>query len=409
MFRRNNPSQAAFGFILITAVLDTLAFGLLVPVLPKLVLTLEGGDTTQAATLLGLFGTAWALMQFFASPVLGALSDRFGRRPVLLLSLAGLGLDYILMAVAPNVAWLFLGRLVSGVTSAGFPTAMAYVSDTTPPDARAKRFGQIGAAWSFGFIIGPALGGLLAGVDLRAPFWVAAGLCLLNAAYGFFILPESLPREKRSSFKWRNANVFGALALLHSTHILLGIALAMLFLRIGDNVNQAIVVLYVEQRYAWTNLQTGLMVATYGACSLLAQAFLVDPAVKILGHRGTFVLGLLSGVVAWTIYAFASEGWMYLLGIPFAGALGIAVPAMQSIAANAVDEQQHGKLQGALATIGAFGSIIAPILFTQVFNIGNALAGVPNSIGLPYMLAAALLVVALIIGWRAAKPQALKP
>ena len=224
MSQNKPPANVAFGFILVTAILDTLAFGLMMPVLPKLLMTLEGGDTVRAATFLGIFSTVWAIMQFIASPVLGALSDRFGRRPVLLISIFGLGLNYVLMALAPNVLWLFIGRVLSGVTSAGFPTAMAYVSDTTELERRPQRFGLLGAAWSFGFIIGPALGGLLAGFDLRLPFWVAAGLCLLNAVYGFFVLPESLPENQRSPFKWRNANFFGALKLLRSSQALLGLA-----------------------------------------------------------------------------------------------------------------------------------------------------------------------------------------
>ncbi|MBL8628807.1 MAG: MFS transporter, partial [Rhodospirillaceae bacterium] len=195
-----SASRATFGFILVTVVFDTLAYGVMAPVLPKLLVTLQGGDTASAATILGLFGTMWAFMLFIMSPVLGALSDRFGRRPVILLAQLGLGADYVLMALAPDVSWLFVGRLIAGVMGASFGTANAYIADVTPPDQRAKRFGMIGAAWGFGFVVGPAVGGFLAGFDLRMPFWVSAGLCMANAAYGFFILPESLPKERRSPF-----------------------------------------------------------------------------------------------------------------------------------------------------------------------------------------------------------------
>src|SRR6266540_7012967 len=218
------PRRAALAFIFVTIVLDMLALGMIAPVLPKLVERFVGGDTAHAAEIYGLFGTVWALMQFFFSPVLGALSDRFGRRTVILLSNFGLGLDYIFMALAPTLWWLFAGRVISGITAASYPTAGAYIADVTPPEKRAAGFGMIGAAWGVGFVMGPALGGLLGKVNPRLPFWAAAGVTLLNALYGLFVLPEALAPESRKAFSWRRANPVGSLALLRSHPELLGLS-----------------------------------------------------------------------------------------------------------------------------------------------------------------------------------------
>src|SRR5712691_795049 len=210
------PRRAAFIFVFITVLLDMLALGIVIPVLPKLVVDFLSGDTARAAEIYGIFGTVWALMQFIFSPVHGALSDRFGRRPLILISNFGLALDYVLMALAPNLWWLFVGRVISGITAASISTAYAYVADVTPPQDRAARFGMLGVAFGAGFILGPAIGGLAGSVDPRLPFWIAAALSLANAAYGFFILPESLPPERRSPFRWRRANPIGSLVLLRS-------------------------------------------------------------------------------------------------------------------------------------------------------------------------------------------------
>ena len=229
------PGRAAVAFVFVTILLDTLALGVMVPVLPKLIVEFEGGDMVRAASITGLFGLAWAAMQFLASPVLGALSDRFGRRPVILLSNLGLGLDYVLMALAPNLTWLLIGRLISGITSASASTVAAYVADVTPPEQRAAKFGLLGAAFGFGFIAGPALGGLLAGIDPRLPFWAAAALSLANAAYGLLVLPESLPPERRARFSWTGASPLGAMALLRSSPALLGLAGAAFLMILAQN------------------------------------------------------------------------------------------------------------------------------------------------------------------------------
>lgn len=396
------PSKAAFGFILVSIVLDTLAFGVAVPVFPSLMVQLRGGDTASAATMLGLFGTAWAVMHFLAAPVWGSLSDRFGRRPVILFTMAGMGADYVLMALAPSVGWLFLGRILSGVTAGGFATAGAYVADTTPPEERAKKFGLVGASWGFGFIIGPAFGGWLASFDLRMPFWVSAGLCLANAAYGFFILPESLPAEKRSPFKWANANVFGSVTLLRSAPGLLGLAAAMFFVRLGHDVNPNIAVIYSQYRFTWSEQDVGFFLAGIGVASMIVQGGLIGPAVKKLGERGALTAGMLFGALSFLIAALAQTSVIFLAGIPFGALFGLGGPAMQAIVTQKVSASEQGQLQGALSSVTAIATITAPLFFTQTFTLGMT----AGFVGLPYALAAVALMIALYLGLSATRQRA---
>ena len=262
--RSTQPRQAAVFFILVTVVLDMLSFGIIIPVLPKLVEEFLGGDTAQAAEIYGLMGTSWALMQFVCSPIQGALSDRFGRRPVVLLSNLGLGLDFILMALAPSLAWLFAGRVISGIASSSFSTAGAYIADVTPPDKRAAAFGMMGASFGLGFVLGPAVGGLLGAIDPRWPFWGAAATSLLNACYGFFVLPESLPLEKRAPFRWKRANPAGALILLRSHHELFGLATANFLMNLAHGVLPSVAVLYLGYRYGWGPSAVGFTLAAVG-------------------------------------------------------------------------------------------------------------------------------------------------
>ena len=288
------PRKAAVIFIFITVTLDMLALGLIAPVLPKLVLDFLGGDAPNAAKMFGIFGTVWALMQFIFSPVLGVLSDRFGRRPVILLSNLGLGLDYIVMALAPTLGWLFLGRVISGITAASISTGTAYVSDVVPPEKRAGAFGMIGAAFGVGFVLGPALGGLLGNSDPRLPFWVAGGLSLANAIYGYFVLPESLPPEKRQAFTLRRANPVGALVLLRSHPELFRLAVIQFIGYVAHEVFN-VWALYTIFRYAWKEGTIGLSLALVGACSIVISAGMVKPIVARLGERRTLYIGQFFG------------------------------------------------------------------------------------------------------------------
>src|SRR2546426_3510411 len=307
--------RATFWFIFGTVLLDMLALGIIAPVLPKLVIQLEGGNEASAAGLFGLFGTVWAAMQFLFAPVLGSLSDRVGRRPVILLSCLGLGLDYIIMALAPTVGWLFVGRVLSGITASSFTTSFAYIADVTGPDGRARRFGMLGAAFGVGFILGPAVGGLLGDISLRAPFWAAGALSIVGAAYGWFVLPESLPLERRASFQWRRANPLGSLGLLRRHEALLTLAVVAFVYRVAHDALPSVFVLYGDYRFGWTARTVGFALAIVGAASIIVQAGLVGPPVRRLGAPRAPLPRLARGALAFVVYGLAPNGGVFLLGI----------------------------------------------------------------------------------------------
>lgn len=390
-------SRAAFVFIFITVLTDMLALGIMVPVLPKLIVEFEHGDVAQAAEVSGVFGFAWALMQFLASPVLGALSDRFGRRPVVLLSNFGLGVDYVLMALAPSLSWLFVGRVISGVTAASYPTASAYIADVTPPEKRAQSFGMLGAAFGLGFIVGPAIGGLLGNVDLRLPFWVAGALSLLNALYGAFILPESLPVERRSSFSLKKASPIGALSMLTRDRTIVGLAAATFLYSIAHESLPSMFVLYTDFRYHFSERMVGVSLAIVGVCSTIVAAGLVGPSVKRFGERTTLAMGLLFGGLGFGIYAAAPSTASFLCGMPFVALWGLAGPAMQSLMSSAATGTEQGKLQGAVSSLRGITGMLGPIVFTQSFAY-FVRPGAPLFLpGFPYWLASALVVMSLIL------------
>jgi DHA1 family tetracycline resistance protein-like MFS transporter len=397
------PRQAAILFILITVTLDVLSFGIIIPVLPKLVEDFMSGDTAQAASIYGLMGTAWALMQFFCSPIQGALSDRFGRRPVVLLSNVGLGLDYIFMALAPNVVWLFLGRMISGVASSSFSTAGAYIADVTPPEKRAAAFGMIGAAFGLGFILGPAVGGLLGAIDPRLPFWGAAATSLVNACYGFFVLPESLPREKRMSFSWKRANPVGSLKLLRSHRELFSLAAVVFLGYLGHAVLPSVAVLYVGYRYGWDTKAVGFMLAGAGVSALIVQGLLMRPLTARFGERKTLLAGLLSGALGFAVYGVATDGWIYCAGIPVMAFWGLAGPSAQSFMSRRVSSSEQGQLQGAIGGLSGIAGLIGPGLFTQTFALFIGAQASWHFPGAPFLLASLLLFVGMAIAWRATR------
>lgn len=377
--------------------LDMLALGIMVPVLPKLVIAFEGGDRAAAASITGVFGFAWAAMQFVFSPVLGTMSDRFGRRPVLLLSSLGLGIDYVVMAMAPSLSWLFVGRVISGITAATFATASAYIADVTAEEKRAAKFGMLGAAFGLGFVVGPAVGGVLGGVSLRLPFWVAAAMSLVSFAYGLFVLPESLPPDKRGDVKWKMASPFGALAMLRSKRGLLGLVAGAFLFFLAHESLPSMFVLYTDHRYRWSPAMTGVVLTVVGVCSTIMSAAVVGPAVKKLGERLSVVVGLLFGAAGFAIYGMAPVGWMFVAGIPVMSVWGIAGPAMQSLISKRVDAAEQGRLQGALSSVRGITGMIGPLVFTQVF--AAAIVALP---GAPYLLAAALVAGSAGIAWRGA-------
>ena len=397
---------AAVAFVLVTVLLDVLAFGVVVPVLPKLIEAFQHGDTGRAAETYGVFATAWALMQFVFSPVLGVLSDRYGRRRVLLVSLTGLGLDYVLMALAPSLAWLFVGRVVSGITAATYSTAAAYIADVTPMEKRAASFGYVGAAWGVGFIIGPALGGVLGGIEPRLPFWAAAGLTLANACYGYFVLPESLPRERRKPLNWRRANPVGALTLVRATPGLTGLFAVHVLYSLAHFSLPAVFVLYASYRYGWGVREVGLTLALFGVCSALTQGVLVGPAVRRIGERRAVLLGLSLGVSAFALYGLAPSGAWLLAAIPLGGLAGLYGAALQSLMTQRVPMNVQGELQGANASAMGLMGLVGPGLFTVVFARAIAPGAGWQLPGAPFLVAAALTALALVLAVRAARPVA---
>jgi DHA1 family tetracycline resistance protein-like MFS transporter len=391
------PRRAAVLFILITVTLDMLAMGMIAPVLPRLVTQFLGGNQTRAAEMYGIFATVWALGQFFFSPVLGSLSDRFGRRPVVLLSNFGLGIDYLVMALAPTLGWLFAGRIVSGITSASVPTAMAYIADVTPPAKRAQAFGLISAAFGVGFVLGPALGGVLGNINTRLPFYVAGGMSLLNAMYGLFILPESLPPERRGSFSWARANPMGSLVLLRSHVELLGLAAVIFLGYLAHQVLTSTYVLYADYRYHWTDRTVGLSLAAVGICSAIAGAVLVKPAVKLLGDRNALLLGLVFATAGFALFGLSRTGVVFWFGIPIMCLWGLSGPTAQSLMTQYVHADQQGQLQGAVSSIRGLAGLIGPAIFT--FSFAFAIRpGVRWHIpGMPFYLAAALVFISLLL------------
>jgi MFS transporter, DHA1 family, tetracycline resistance protein len=397
--------RAALAFIFVTVLLDMLSLGMVLPVLPKLVENFLGGDTARAAAIFGLFGTAWALMQLLFSPVLGALSDSHGRRPVVLISNFGLGLDYVLMALAPNLWWLFVGRVISGISAATISTGFAYISDVTAPDKRAASFGMLGAAFGIGFILGPALGGVLGAVDPRLPFWVAASLSILNGCYGLLVLPESLPPERRMSFRWRRASPFGALKLLRSHSELSGLAIAKFLADLSHVVLSSVYVLYASYRYGWDERAIGLTLAIVGACSLIVQAGLVGPIVRHFGERRALLFGLAGGVCGFVAFGAAATGEWFLLGIPLLALWGLAGPSTNGLMTRRVSPSEQGQLQGGNASIQSVANLIGPFVFTLTFSYFIGGTGLLHLPGAPFLLAALLLALSAAIAWRATRPR----
>jgi DHA1 family tetracycline resistance protein-like MFS transporter len=392
--------RAALAFIFVTIVLDMFALGMIIPVLPHLIEDFLGGDTAGAARVYGVFGTVWALMQFLFMPVVGALSDRFGRRRVVLLSNLGLGLDYVLMALAPNLWWLFVGRVISGITAASVSTGMAYIADVTPPAQRATAFGKVGVAFGLGFVLGPALGGLLGSVDPRLPFWVAAALSLANAAYGYFILPESLPPERRRAFEWRRANPVGSLALLRRHPELSGLAGVVFLSNLAHVALPATFVLYAAYRYGWQEREVGLVMAGVGICSALVQGGLVGPAVRRFGERRALLVGLICGAIGFLGYGLAPTGLLFLAAVPVVALWGLASPAAQGIMTQHIGPTEQGELQGATGSLMGIATMIGPGLFAGIFAHAIGAGARWHAPGAAFVLAALLLAAGALLAAR---------
>lgn len=396
--------RAAIVFIFITVLIDVLAFGVIIPVLPHLVQQFVGGDASSAAYWVGIFSTAFAVVQFFSAPIQGALSDRFGRRPVILLSCFGLGIDFIFMALAPNLAWLFIGRIVSAITSASFTTANAYIADITAPENRAKSFGMIGAAFGLGFIIGPLIGGVLGGIDQRYPFWFAACLALLNFAYGLFVLPESLPKERRSArFDWAHAKPMGSVHLLRNYPQIWGLVAVVFLANFAHYVYPSTFVLFADVSFGWKEKQAGYVLAAVGVLSVIVNGILVGKLVKRLGERRALLFGLICGVIGFLIYGLAGTGWIFMLGLPISALWAIASPASQALITQQVGPEVQGRIQGALSSLVSLAGIAAPALFAGSFGWFIGPRAPVHLPGIAFLIAAALLAGAVVVAWRYAR------
>lgn len=392
-------NRAALNFIFVTVMLDMLAFGIIIPVLPHLIVQLIGGNISQAAVWAGAFATLFMLMQFVFSPVQGALSDRFGRRTVILISSFGLGVDFIVMALAPTLWLLFVGRAVSGICAASFSTANAYIADIIPKEKRAAAFGTLGAAFGIGFIVGPALGGFLGHLHIRLPFWVAAVLSLINFCYGYFVLPESLPKERRSArFDWHHANPFGAVVLLRRYPQVFGLAAVFFLINLAQFSLNSTYVLYTDYRYGWGPQAVGYTLGLVGLCSGLVQAVLVRRLMPKLGERRMILAGLALCIVGYAFFGFASVAWLFLLGIPFLCLGGLSGPPAQAMMTHQVDPHEQGRLQGALTSLASLAGIFGPALFANLFALFiSDHAPVQHLPGAAFVLAAALLFAAALI------------
>jgi MFS transporter, DHA1 family, tetracycline resistance protein len=394
------------GFVLAVVLLNTLSLGIVSPVLPLLVKRLAGGDTIEAAEAVGLFAAAWASMQLIFAPLLGVLSDRFGRRPVVLIAMLQLSADYVVMALAPTLAWLFLGRLLSGMAAAGRAAMFAYVADVATPAERTRYYGLLAAAGGIGMVLGPGLGGVLGEISPRAPFWAAAAVGVFNAAYGFVVLRESLPRARRAAFSWARANPFGALGILVETKGLAGLAAIMVLANIGLSAFGSLYVLYVNYRYHWGAGQAGLVLMAFAAANIAAQALLAGPAAKWLGERGAIVTAFASGVVGLVLVALAVWPPLLWVGVIAIAPVNIAVAAIQSLRSKLVEPSEQGRLQGAMISLAGVSAMIGPVLFAETFAWSLGPGRGLHLPGLPMLTGAGVFLLAIGLALVVISPRA---
>ena len=383
-------------FILVTLFIDILGIGIIVPILPVLIREFLGGNNAQAAVYYGVIISTYATMQFLCAPVLGALSDRYGRRPVILVSLFGLGIDYLIQGWAPSIGWLFLGRIIAGIMGASITTANAYIADVSTPQTRAQNFGFVGAAFGLGFIFGPVLGGLLGAISLRLPFFVAAGLALVNWLYGFFVLPESLAPEHRSTVSWRKMNPLASLRRLGTYPLVAGLAVAFLFATMAQRGLENVWILYTGFRYGWDLLTNGLTLGLVGVMAVLVQGLLIKPIVARIGERRSITLGLTVSTLAFLAYGLASQGWMVPVIIVFGALAGVALPTIQGLVSGTVLPSEQGKIHAAFTSLTSLTAIFSPLIFTAgLFSFFTSAAAPVILPGAPFFLGSLLFLVSL--------------
>lgn len=396
-----SSKQAAIGFIFVTLLIDTIGFGIIIPVLPNLIIELTHGTTSEAARIGGWLLFAFAIVQFLFAPILGGLSDQYGRRPILLGSLFGFGLDYIFLAVAPTLGWLFVGRLIAGALGASFTTAGAYIADISTPEKRGQNFGMIGAAFGLGFIIGPGLGGLLGSFGPRIPFMAAAGLSLLNWLYGYFILPESLKLENRRKFQWKRANPIASLLNLKRYPVVLGLVASLVLIYIASHAVQSNWSYYTIEKFGWSSAMIGASLAAVGILIAIVQGGLIRIIIPAWGQKTSLYIGLALYSVGFVLFAFATEGWMmFAFLIPYCLG-GIAGPALQGIISSQVPANEQGELQGALTSLMSVTSIIGPLLMTQLFSAFTGPAAAFYFPGAPMAMGGVLTIISMLLAMRA--------
>lgn len=393
---KKTDKKAAVGFIFITLLLDITGWGIILPVVPKLIGELIQGDISEAAKYGGWLGFAYAFTQFVFSPLVGNLSDKYGRRPILLISLFGFSIDYILLALAPSIGWLFIGRIIAGLTGASISTASAYIADISTDENRTKNFGVIGAAFGLGFIIGPVLGGLLGHYGARVPFYVAAALCLLNFLYGYFMLPESLDKSKRRSFEWKRANPIGSFQFLFKHPKIFNLVFALVFVYIGLHAVQSNWHFFTMYKFSWTERLVGISLGILGLLIGLVQGVLIRWSAPKLGEQKSIYLGLLFYALGLLLFAFANQGWMMLVFLIPYSLGGICGPSLQSLISKSIPSDQQGELQGALTSLVSVTSIIGPPVMTNLFYYFTHESAPFEFSGAPFLLASLLMFISAV-------------
>jgi len=395
-------SRPALVFVLLTVFIDSLGFGIIIPSLPTVIMELTGLPVSRAADWGGYLLAVYALLQFFMAPVFGNVSDRYGRRPVLLASLAAFGVDFLLTGLATSMLWLFVGRAVAGLFGASFATAGAYIGDISTDENRAKYFGFIGAAWGTGFTLGPVIGGFVAEhLDPRAPFFVAAALALANVVFGYFVLPESLPPDKRRPFEWARANPFGAFKSLAHLPMIAGLLIAVFLYQMAHDSLPAVWMYYTREKFGWSESDMGLSLTFVGIMTLIVMGGLTGVLVPKLGERRAIMIGFLLMTLGFVGYAFAPTGWFIYVAIAVGSLGGIANPAMQSVMSRQVGPSAQGELQGAVASLSSVAAVLSPLIMTRLFSHYSSPEASVHFPGMPYLVSGVLVFLCAFIAARA--------
>jgi MFS transporter, DHA1 family, tetracycline resistance protein len=402
-------TRHALAFIAVTLLLDSIGFGLIMPVYPRLLVEVTGVSLSRAAVYGGWLGFAFAAMQFVFAPVLGNLSDRFGRRRVLLFAIGALGIDYIIMGFAPTLAWLFIGRAIAGAAGASFTPAYAYVADISPPEQRAQNFGVVGAAFGIGFIIGPAIGGLLGTLGSRAPFFAAAALSFINFCYGFLVLPESLPAERRRAFEWRRANPLGTLSQMRKHPVVLGLLCALFLWGLANQVMPSTWAFYTKFRFGWSDATIGASFATVGLVMLSSQLIVMRLLVPRLGERRAALIGIVSGIAGYAGFGLATAGWMMFAWLVIWFFAAIVMGTTNALMSRRISPDAQGELMGAVASLFSLAAIIGPPIMSHLFARFTAPESTVHVPGAAFLAASVLASGCLVIFWLSTREPAAEP